>query len=158
MASLYETLSDAQQGEAIAELGREFGLTPEQTQAAVESLLPAISLGLKQSTATPEGLGELFAIMGRQTDLHGMYDERRAAFSREGRAAGNEVLAKMFGSPDASRAIADQAQQFSGVSSAILKKLLPILAGILILMRSQPVSRRPTPLGSLISLTTCTWP
>jgi Bacterial protein of unknown function (DUF937) len=54
MASLYETLSDAQQGEAIAALGREFGLTPEQTQAAVESLLPAISLGLKQSTATPE--------------------------------------------------------------------------------------------------------
>ena len=138
MASLYETLSDAQQGEAIAALGREFGLTPEQTQAAVESLLPAISLGLKQSTATPEGLGELFAIMGRQTDLHGMYDDPRAAFSREGRAAGNEVLAKMFGSPDASRAIADQAQQFSGVSSAILKKLLPILAGILIsgLMRS----------------------
>ena len=138
MASLYETLSDAQQGEAIAGLGREFGLTPEQTQAAVESLLPAISLGLKQSTATPEGLGDLFAIMGRQTDLHGMYDDPRAAFSREGRAAGNEVLAKMFGSPDASRAIADQAQQFSGVSSAILKKLLPILAGILIsgLMRS----------------------
>jgi len=30
MASLYETLSDAQQGEAIAGLGREFGLTPEQ--------------------------------------------------------------------------------------------------------------------------------
>ena len=138
MASLYETLSDAQQGEAIAELGREFGLTPEQTQAAVESLLPAISLGLKQSTVTPEGLGDLFAIMGRQTDLHGMYSDPRAAFSREGRAAGNEVLAKMFGSPDASRAIADQAQQFSGVSSAILKKLLPILAGILIsgLMRS----------------------
>ena len=101
MASLYETLSDAQQGEAIAALGREFGLTPEQTQAAVESLLPAISLGLKQSTATPEGLGELFAVMGRQTDLHGMYDDPRAALSREGRAAGNEVLAKMFGSPDA---------------------------------------------------------
>ena len=38
MASLYETLSDAQQGEAIAALGREFGLTQEQTQAAVESL------------------------------------------------------------------------------------------------------------------------
>ena len=37
-----------------------------------------------------------------------------------------------------SRAIADQAQQLSGVTSSILKKLLPILAGILIsgLMRS----------------------
>jgi hypothetical protein len=44
----------------------------------------------------------------------------------------------MFGSPDASRAIADQAEQYSGVSSAILKKLLPILAGLVIsgLMRS----------------------
>ena len=138
MTSLYEILSDAQQGEAMAGLGREFGLTREQTQAAVESLLPAISLGLKQSTATAEGLGDLFAIMGRQTDLHGMYDDPRAAFSREGRAAGDEVLAENVGSPDASRAIADQAQQFSGVPSAILKKLLPILAGILIsgLMRS----------------------
>src|SRR5262249_47744846 len=58
MANLYETLSGAQQGEAIAGLGREFGLTPQQTQAAVESLLLAISMGLKQSTATPEGLGE----------------------------------------------------------------------------------------------------
>src|SRR5262245_40532601 len=138
MASLYETLLGAQQGEGIAGLGREFGLTPQQTQAAVESLLPAISMGLKQSTATPEGLGDLLAIMGRQTDLHAMYDDPQAAFSREGRAAGNEVLAKMFGSPDATRAIAAQAQQFSGVSSDTLKKLLPILAGILIsgLMRS----------------------
>src|SRR5215510_9538606 len=138
MANLYEALSDAQQGEAIAGLGREFSLTPQQTQAAVESLVPAISMGLKQSTATPEGLGDLLAIMGRQTDLHAMYDDPQAAFSREGRAAGNQVLAKMFGSPEASRAIADQAQQYSGVSSDILKKLLPILAGLVIsgLMRS----------------------
>ena len=138
MASLYEILANAQQGEAMAGLGREFGLTPQQTQAAVESLLPAISMGLKQSTATPEGLGDLFAVMGRQRDLYAMYDDPRAALSPQARAAGNEVLAKMFGSPDASRAIADQAQQFSGVPSAILKKLLPILAGILIsgLMRS----------------------
>jgi hypothetical protein len=134
MASLYEILSDAQQGEAIAGLGREFGLSPQQTQAAVDSLLPAISMGLKQSTATPEELGDLLAIMGRQTDIHSMHSDPKAAFSRQGRAAGNEVLAKMFGSPEASRAIADQAQQ----SSDILKKLLPILAGILIsgLMRS----------------------
>jgi hypothetical protein len=38
----------------------------------------------------------------------------------------------MFGSPDVSRAIADQAQRFSGIDSGILKQLLPVLAGILI--------------------------
>ena len=52
----------------------------------------------------------------------------------------------MFGSPDASRAIADQAQHFSGVTSDILKKLLPVLAGILIsgLMRSKPGQASPS--------------
>ena len=37
-------------------LGREFGLTETQTEAAVTALLPAISTGLKQSTATVDGL------------------------------------------------------------------------------------------------------
>ena len=33
MANLYEVLADAQNGEAMSELGREFGLSPQQTQA-----------------------------------------------------------------------------------------------------------------------------
>jgi hypothetical protein len=138
MATLYDVLTDAQQGKVLDQIGREFGLTQQQTQAAVAALLPAISMGLKRSTTTPEGLGELLGLMGRQPDLYAMYEDPHAAFSREGRAAGNAALANMFGSPDASRAIADQAQQLSGVTSGILKKLLPILAGILIsgLMRS----------------------
>ena len=138
MANLYEVLADAQNGEAITELGREFGLSSQQTQAALAALLPAISMGLKRTTATPEGLGDLFALMGAQPDLYAMYDDPQLAFSREGRAAGNAALSRMFGSPDASRAIADHAQQVSGISSTILKKLLPVLVGILIssLMKS----------------------
>ena len=138
MPNLYEVLADAQNGEAIASLSDEFGLTPQQTQAAVGALLPAISMGLKQSTATPEGLGNLFALMAHRPDLYAAYDDPRIAFSPEARDAGNAVLSKMFGSPDASRAIAGQAQQLSGISSAILKKLLPVIVGMIIsgLMRS----------------------
>ncbi|HUU67769.1 MAG TPA: DUF937 domain-containing protein [Methyloceanibacter sp.] len=138
MPSLYEILADAQQGEAMTSLGNQFGLTPQQTQAAVAALLPAISMGLKQSTATPEGLGNLFALMAQQPDLLGVYDDPRVAYSPGGRAAGNAALSTMFGSPDASRAIAAQAQNLSGVTSTILKKLLPVIAGMIIsgLMRS----------------------
>ena len=75
MPNLYEILADAQGGEAITALGREFGLTSQQTEAAVAALLPAISMGLKQSTATPEGLGDLFSVMGRRPDLYAMYDD-----------------------------------------------------------------------------------
>ena len=147
MANLYEVLAAAQSGEAMSELGREFGLSPQQTQLAVASLLPAISMGLKRTTATPEGLGNLLAVMGAQPGLYAMYDDPQVAFSREGQAAGNAALSRMFVSPDASRAIADQAQQLSGISSTILKKLLPVLAGIIIssLMKSGPGRAAPAP-------------
>ena len=100
--------------------------------------MPAISLGLKRATATPEGLGNLLALMAQQPDLYAAYDDPAAAFSPQSRAAGNAVLATMFGSPDASRAIAAQAQNLSGVTSAILRKLLPVIVGMIIsgLMRS----------------------
>jgi hypothetical protein len=148
MANLYDILASAQHGDALTELGDQFGLTPQQTRAAVAALLPAISIGLKRATETPEGLGELFSVMGRQPELFAMYDNPSAAFSREGRDAGNAVLAKMFGTPDASRAIADQAQYFSeGVTSSILKKLLPVLVGMIIsgLMRSGSGKAAPQP-------------
>ena len=122
MPNLYEILADAQQGEAMTALGGEFGLTPQQTEAAVAALLPAVSMGLKQSTATPEGLGNLLALMAQQPELYAVYDDPRAAFSAKGRAAGNAALSMMFGSPDASRAIAAQAQNLSGVTSAILSR------------------------------------
>src|SRR5262245_56653734 len=145
MNNLYEILDSAHDGEAMVKLGREFGLTPAQTQSAVMALLPAISMGLKQSTATPEGLGNLFGVMGLQRDLQAMHGDPKVAFTRDGRAAGNDILSMIFGSPDVSRAVADQAQQFSGVSSDVLKKMLPVLAGIVLsgLMGSKPGKASP---------------
>src|SRR5262245_29566178 len=147
MPSLYEILSNAHDGEGMTALGAEFGLTPTQTEAAVTSLLPAISMGLKQSTATPPGLGNLFSVMGQQQDLQDMYDDPETAFGREGVAAGNDALSVIFGSPDVSRAVVDQAQNFSGVSSDVLKKMLPVLAGVLVsgLMRSSSSGKSAPP-------------
>jgi len=161
MPNLYDIVTSAEHGRAMASLGDEFGLTPQQTQAAVASLLPAISMGLKRSTATPEGLGNLLALMAQQPDLEALYDDPRVAFSPEGRAAGNAVLSTMFGSPEASRAIAAQAQNLSGVTSAILKKLLPVIVGMIIsgLMRSgsgraapQAPQPSPDPGGGLVDI------
>src|SRR5947208_141706 len=111
MANLYEIPDNAHDGEALTALGREFGLMPAQTQAAVTALLPAISSGLKQSTATLDGLGKLFSMMGQQQDLHTMYDDPDMAFATEGRAAGNDALSVISGSPDVRRAVVDQAQR-----------------------------------------------
>ena len=71
---------------------------------------------------SPEELGDLFGLDG--PPARSVRLDPRIAYSPEGRDAGNAVLSTMFGSPDASRAIAGQAQQLSFISSAILKKLL----------------------------------
>jgi hypothetical protein len=138
MASLYEILDNAHDGEGMSTLSREFELTPEQTQAAITALLPAISIGLKHSTATVDGLSRLLGMMGQQQDLHEMYEDPETAFGSEGVTAGNDALSVIFGSPEVSRAVIDQAQKFSGVSSDILKKLLPVIVGTVLsgLMRS----------------------
>jgi len=70
--------------------------------------------------------------MGQQQDLQDMYDDPETAFGREGVAAGNDALSVIFGSPDVSRAVVDQAQNFSGVRSDVLKKMLPVLAGLVV--------------------------
>jgi hypothetical protein len=114
MPRLYELLNNAHDGEGMTALGREFGLTPTQTEAAVTALLPAISTGLKQSTATLDGLANLFGVMGQQQSLQDMYDDPDIAFGPEGLAAGKDALSVIFGSPDVSRAVIDQAQNFSG--------------------------------------------
>src|SRR5258707_206933 len=147
MPSLYENLDNAHDGEGMTALGREFGLTPAQTQAAVTALLPAISTGLKQSTATLDGLGNLFGVVGQQQNLQAMYDDPETAFGPEGVAAGKDALSVIFGSRDVSRAVIDQAQNFSGVSSNILKKMLPVLAGVLLsgLMRSGSSGKAASP-------------
>src|SRR6516164_7605434 len=147
MASLYEILDNAHDGEGMTALGRQFGLTPAQTKSAVTALLPAISTGLKQSTATVDGLAKLFGVMGGQEDLQDMYNDPQAAFGSDGVAAGNDALSAIFGSPHVSQAVVDQAQRFSGVSSDILKKMLPVLAGIALsgLMRSGSAGASPSP-------------
>jgi hypothetical protein len=91
--------------------------------------------------------------MGQQEDLRDMYDDREAAFGSDGIAARSDALSAIFGSPDVSAAVVDQAQRFSGVSSDILKKMLPVLAGIALsgLMRSgsagAPSPAPPAPSG-----------
>ena len=152
MASLYEILDNANGGEAIAVLGRELDLTPEQTQSAVTALLPALSSGLKQSTSTVDGLGNLFALMGQQKDLPALFDDTKMALSPDGLAAGNLALSVIYGSPEVRQAVVDQAQKYSGVSASILDKMLPALAGIVLsgLMRSG--SSASAPLGAQAAL------
>ena len=129
MLNLFDMLNQSQNGNGMEALARQFNLSQQQTQAAVEALLPAFSQGLKRNTADPYGVGNFMSAMA--TGQYGQYfDNAAQAFSPQGVQQGNDVLGQLFGSKDLSRAVAAQAAQASGVGQQVLQQMLPVLASM----------------------------
>ncbi|ESZ18293.1 MULTISPECIES: DUF937 domain-containing protein [unclassified Mesorhizobium] len=130
MASLFDILAQAQNGNGMQALAQQFGLSQQQAQSAVEALLPAFSQGLKRSTSDPYGLGAFMTAMA--SGQHAKYfEDAGRAFSPQGVDEGNGILGHLFGSKDLSRAVASQAAQASGVSQQILQQMLPVVASMM---------------------------
>ena len=130
MLPLFDMLANAQNGQAMEQLSRQFGLSQQQTQAAVAALMPAFSQGLKRNTADPYGFGAFMSAMA--SGNHAKYfEDAQNAFAPQGVAEGNGILGHLFGSKELSRAVADQAAQASGVSQQVLQQMLPVIASMI---------------------------
>ncbi len=130
MLSLYDMLAQAQNGNAVNQMARNFGLSPEQTQAAMEALLPAFSQGLKRNAADPYGIGSFLSALS--TGQHARYyEDASRAFTPEGMMEGNGILGHIFGSKELSRAVAAQAAQTTGIAQQTLQQMLPALAAMI---------------------------
>lgn len=129
MPSLFDMLAQAQNGRGMELLARQFNLSQQQAQLAVEALLPAFSQGLKRNTADPYGLGTFLSAMA--SGDHAKYFENAGnAFSAQGVSQGNDVLGQLFGSKELSRAVAAQAAQATGIGQQILQQMLPVIASM----------------------------
>jgi len=113
MQGLNEILASS--GTDVAGLGARFGLSAEQTNAALWSLLPAVLSGFQNKA----GAGDL-----------GGLENAAAAVDQPDTPIGNDILGHIFGTKDMSRQVADHAAGQTGVSSAILKAMLPIVAAM----------------------------
>jgi hypothetical protein len=129
MPTLFDTLANAQNGHGIEMLARQFNLSQQQAQLAVEALLPAFSQGLKRNTADPYGLGAFMTAMA--SGQHAKYfDDASKAFAPQGVDEGNGILGHLFGSKELSRAVASQAAQATGVGQQVLQQMLPVIANM----------------------------
>ena len=63
-----------------------------------------------------------------------------------GGGVGNQILGQIFGSKDVSREVAADASQKSGIDASVLKKLLPIVAGM-VAMHYMTKGRAAAPAG-----------
>ena len=129
MMNLFEIMQAAQNGQAMQNMARQYGLSLQQTQAALDALLPAFSMGLQRQTQNPYAFGSLAQMM--TASPYARLFEASGGIPPGAQMAGNDVLSQLFGSNEVSRAIAAQAAATSGVSQAILNQMLPVIASIL---------------------------
>ena len=116
---------------AIDQVSTHFDLGDRETRAAVEELIPALSRGLEKNAAEGEGMESLLEAL--RTGRHERYVERPGALtSPETVDEGNSILAHIFGDKQTSREVANRAAERSGVSGTLLKKMLPVLAPLVL--------------------------
>jgi hypothetical protein len=129
MLPLFDMLAQAQNGQGMELLAKQFNLSQQQAQQAVEALLPAFSQGLKRNTADPYGLGAFMSAMA-SGGYAKYFENAGSAFSAQGVSQGNDVLGQLFGSKDLSRAVAAQAAQATGIGQQVLQQMLPVIASM----------------------------
>jgi hypothetical protein len=129
MMNLFEMIQQAQNGQAMQNISRQYGLSQQQTQAAIEALLPAFSMGLQRQTQDPQSFGSLAQMM-TASPFGRMFEAPGGGIPNQATAMGNDVLSQLFGSKEVSNAVAAQAAATSGVGQAILKQMLPVIASM----------------------------
>lgn len=114
----------------IATLGQQFGLSPQQSQAALEALAPVVAAGMRRNAS---GGGDLGGLIGSLSGggLSRYADDGDGLSSPQAVDDGNAILGQIFGTKDVSRGVAQQLSASTGIGSDILKKMLPIIAAMI---------------------------
>jgi hypothetical protein len=124
---LLQTVLSAQNGGAVEQIGRSFGLDQEQTASAIGQLLPALAAGLSQNAAQPGGVDGLMAALAGGS--HQRYFDDPASLTEAATIDdGNGILGHILGSKDVSRQVAAQASSRTGIGADVLKQMLPMVA------------------------------
>jgi hypothetical protein len=127
--NLLDALMQAQGGGAVKQLAQNFGLNGDQTTAALQQLLPALSGGLKRNVGQPGGLDSLMGALTK--GHHEQYlNEPSRLGNRETVDDGNKILGHLLGSKDVSRQVAHRASQQTGIGESVLKQMLPVVASM----------------------------
>ena len=130
MNPIIDMLMNAAGGGAVQQIGQRFGLSPEQTGSALGQLAPALLEGLQRNTAQEGGLEALLGALSRGN--HAAYVDNPETLTQPSTIEdGNSILGHILGSKDVSRAVAGRAAEQTGISSEVLKQMLPMVAAML---------------------------
>jgi hypothetical protein len=127
--NLNDIIQAAQGGQGVNNLASQFGLTPDQAQAAIQAMIPAFSAGLQNAVQNPAGLGGLVSHLASEAHLGSYVDPNQASAAA---GQGGQVLGQIFGSSQVATQISQHASQVSGVDAQTIQQMMPIVASMLV--------------------------
>ncbi len=96
----------------------------------MEALLPAFSMGLQQQTQTMEGWQNVLASLGQAQNSAQFFDSDGDGIPDHLENEGQNALGAMFGDPQTTQAVAQQAAQFAGLPAQMMQQMLPVIASM----------------------------
>lgn len=125
--NLLDLVLNAQGGQAVRQLAQGFGVEESQASSAVTALLPALAAGLNRNVSQQGGVEQLLGALAKGN--HGSFLDDLGLLGQPAAVQqGNGILGHLLGSKDVSRQVASQAASQTGLSEAVLKQMLPLVA------------------------------
>ena len=115
--------------DALGAMAKKLGLPEDSAKKAASALAPALSRGLERNASKAGGVDDLLGALKKGN--HEKYVEEPDVLGKEESIQdGNAILGHIFGSKDVSRNVAAAASQQTGLDVGALKKMLPMLAPV----------------------------
>jgi hypothetical protein len=116
------------ENDPLEKLAQSYGISTEQAEAIVATVVPALTDRIERNTLSRGGVADLVGELLKPSHNMALADPLSPGVAN----AGIGALDTIFGSKATSRNVAAQAAYASGVSQAIIQKLLPVIASMVI--------------------------
>ncbi len=127
--NLLELLNSAGGTQSLGNIAKTLGLDSSSANNLVGALAPALMGALQKQTSSGDGLANVKNAL--QSGKHEQYiDNPDLMSSMETLTDGNNILGHLFGNKDTSRNVAAQAAESTGIDISLIKKALPLIAGL----------------------------
>jgi len=142
--NLLGMLLDPQGSPALKQLTSGFGINEDDARNALGALVPALARGMQKNLSRQSGLEELLGAL--TTGQHQRYvDQPGSSASQQATGEGNAILGHLLGSKDVSRRVASHAAAQTGLDAGLLRKMLPVIATLVMGSVSKQAEARTPP-------------
>lgn len=124
-------IKTAEADAAVAGLAKAYGLDPAAAKPAIASLAEAVNARLTRLTLSRGGIADIVDLLADPNAQRAIADPAKAT-DQATIDDGNHVLDVLIGNKHVSRGIAQRAASQSGIDVETAKKLLPVVAGMMI--------------------------